>query len=282
MTQHVYEALAWASSFLEKYPDREEIAKLLLMHHTGWSRSRLFAEMRTELSSETLDAFNEDIQTVAGGIPVQHVIGHESFYGRDFFVNRHTLIPRPETEELIELIVTEAKSLSRPLRIVDIGTGTGCIAITLALELGAEVDAVDISTNALHVARENAAKLQADVTFFEGDLFAPVEEKTYDIIVSNPPYIPEGDRADMDVHVKDHEPANALFAGVDGLDIYRRFVQGLSTRIRAGGIVAVEIGHGQGGAVTALMQEAFGDTATVSLHNDINGRERIVMARLGK
>lgn len=290
MEKKVYEALQWASSFLEEAGYEGRIGEILLLHHTGWSRSQLFVEYRSVLPVAVWAPFREDVEKAAGGVPVQYITGVEEFYGRKFVVDPNVLIPRPETEELVEtvlqLIERRLPAVTAPLRIVDVGTGSGIIAVTLSLELAdAEVHAVDISRGALSVAQRNAAELEAKVTFHEGDLLEPFVAtgdgnsvgKKFNVIVSNPPYIPEGDRSIMRANVLDHEPETALFAGADGLDIYRRLVRQIPALLELPGVVAFEIGHGQGKAVAGLLQEVY-PSGHVEVQNDINGKERIVYA----
>ncbi|MCD8510930.1 MAG: peptide chain release factor N(5)-glutamine methyltransferase [Bacillus sp. (in: Bacteria)] len=290
MGKKVYEALQWASSFLEEAGYEGRIGVILMLHHTGWSRSMLFGEYRSVLPVEVWVQFREDVEIAAGGVPVQYITGVEEFYGREFFVDPNVLIPRPETEELVEMVLELVRGHlgSGPLKIVDVGTGSGIIAISLCLELGdADVHAVDISSGALEVARRNAKNLGAKVTFHEGDLLDPFLDcgesvdvvKKFNVIVSNPPYIPEGDRSIMRANVLDHEPDSALFAGVDGLDIYGRLVRQIPSVLDLDlpGLVAFEIGHGQGEAVSRLLQDQL-PTALVEVKNDINGKERIVFA----
>ncbi|MDQ0257177.1 release factor glutamine methyltransferase [Evansella vedderi] len=275
----VYEALQWASSFLQSHDYEERIGEILLLHHTGWSRSRLFSEYQSVLDAEVWSAFQRDVTKAASGTPVQYITGVEEFYGRIFAVGPDVLIPRPETEELIETVLELASSLDA-IQLVDVGTGSGIIAITLNLELPkSEVHAVDISASALQVARNNAAQLGASVTFHKGDLLEPIlsSGKKFNVVVSNPPYIPEGDRSIMKGNVLDHEPELALFAGEDGLDIYRELVAQIPKVLEVPGVVAFEIGHGQGAAVKSLLQGTF-PTARVEVRNDINGKERIVYA----
>ncbi|MBU9724359.1 peptide chain release factor N(5)-glutamine methyltransferase [Bacillus alkalicola] len=279
----VYEALRWASSFLQKHDYEETIGERLLQHHTGWSRTQMLTEYHTTLSEQIQMKFQEDVEKAASGIPVQYITGEEVFYGREFHVNKDVLIPRPETEELIEVVLDMIRSLplidSDKVAIVDVGTGSGVIAITLALELSnAEVTAIDISGDALHLASQNANRLGATITFLEGDLLSPfisLGEKV-SVVVSNPPYIPEGDRAVMKGNVVEHEPHLALFAGEDGLGIYRRLVKQIPSVLIKPGIIAFEIGHGQGEAVKTLIVEEF-PSASVDIINDINGKERIVI-----
>ncbi|PYZ92482.1 protein-(glutamine-N5) methyltransferase, release factor-specific [Salipaludibacillus keqinensis] len=288
-TFKVYEALKWASSFLEEHHYEKEIGHRLLQHHTGWSRARMLAEMHTPLNEAVSEFFIEDVRRAASGIPVQHITGEETFYGRAFTVNEHVLIPRPETEELIEAVVESVNDIfsgkleTAPLNIIDVGTGSGIIAITLSLELSqSRVLASDISSEGLAVAKQNGINLGAEVAFSEGDLLDPfitAGEKA-SVIVSNPPYIPEGDRAMMKENVKDHEPEMALFAGVDGLDIYRRLVKQIPYVLNLPGVVAFEIGHDQGEAVRELLLKELPPTSNVRVLNDMNGNQRIVLAKV--
>lgn len=275
----VYEALAWASSFLEKAGYEKEIGYILLGYHTGWNRSRLLAELRSPLEQEIEASFRADVEKAASGEPVQHITGREVFYGRTFAVNRHVLIPRPETEELVEAVLQ--KLPKRPLRIADIGTGSGIIAATLALEMpDTDVTAVDISAEALDMAKNNVKALEAEVNFLQGDLLEPLKSmEPFDVIISNPPYIPEGERKDMDKNVTEHEPEQALFAGADGLAVYRRLVSQLPGVLKIPGLIAFEIGHGQGEAVKNLIREIF-PAAKVEIRFDMNKKERIIIAEV--
>lgn len=284
----VYEALKWASSFLEEHGYEAAIGEILLRHHTGWSRTRLFSEYQSELSWEVVKLFQADVKESAGGVPVQHITGEESFYGRTFKVTSATLIPRPETEELVEAVLEKLLSLVNmeeggPVRLVDVGTGSGIIAATLALELEgkAEVSAVDISGEALKVAEANSRRLGAEVHFLKGDLLRPLIEAGGKVraVVSNPPYIPEGDRYSMKENVVAHEPELALFAGEDGLSVYRKLVKQIPEVLLTPGLIAFEIGHGQGNAVKSLILETFPD-ARAEVRLDINGKERIVLAEI--
>ncbi|MFS0788444.1 peptide chain release factor N(5)-glutamine methyltransferase [Shouchella sp. 1P09AA] len=274
MKKTVYEALNWASSFLRDHQLEEPAGEWLLRHHLQKDRASLLAGFHDFMDESTLKAFEEDVKTLTTGVPVQHLIGTESFYGRLFNVSKDVLIPRPETEELVLAIL---QRINGAKRIVDIGTGSGAIAITLKLESPESlVTAIDLSEDALAVAQKNAKTLKADVLFKHGNLFEPVRGKTFDVIVSNPPYIPETDRASLAEQVREYEPALALFAGDDGLAIYRRLAKDAPLYTHSGSMIALEVGAGQGESVKTLFQEQF-PTAVIDVIEDINKKDRIVL-----
>ncbi|WDF05075.1 peptide chain release factor N(5)-glutamine methyltransferase [Shouchella hunanensis] len=274
MKKTVYEALNWASSFLRSHGLEEPAGEWLLRHHLNTNRAALLASFHDEVRDDVWLAFKADVETLTSGIPVQHIIGSESFYGRIFNVSGDVLIPRPETEELVQAVLERLKGTER---IVDIGTGSGAIAITLQLESPhTEVTAVDVSEKALNVAKENAKTLGAKVRFKLGDLCRPVKGEYFDVIVSNPPYIPVGDRASLAEQVREYEPELALFAGDDGLAVYRRLALELHEYVHDGSLIALEIGAGQGSAVKQLFQKQF-PKATIEVRFDINEKDRIVL-----
>ncbi|WP_102348370.1 peptide chain release factor N(5)-glutamine methyltransferase [Bacillus sp. Marseille-P3661] len=287
----VHEALNWASSFLQDNIRETFAAELLLRHHLGVSRAGLYASMHDLwLDEDAVAAFVADVQSFAAGVPVQYLIGYEEFYGRRFSVNEEVLIPRPETEELVEGVLNRCRdhfgagSSDWGLNLVDVGTGSGIIAVTLALEEPSfKVTASDIAAESLEVARRNAAELGAeDIRFVQGDLLLPFIEsgEKFDVIVSNPPYIPAADIAGLADTVKDHEPMRALVGGVDGLDLYRRFMEQLPLVVTDRGLIAFEIGVGQGQAVAGLLAETFAERDIhVEIVNDINGKDRMVFGR---
>jgi len=274
MKKTVYEALNWASSFLREHQLEEPAGEWLLRHHLQKDRASLLASFHDFMDESTLKALEEDVKTLTTGVPVQHLIGTESFYGRVFNVSKDVLIPRPETEELVLAIL---QRIDGAKRILDIGTGSGAIAITLKLESPeSHVTAIDLSEDALAVAQKNAKTLKADVLFKHGNLFAPVRGKTFDVIVSNPPYIPETDRASLAEQVREYEPALALFAGDDGLTVYRQLAKDAPLYTHSGSMIALEVGAGQGESVKNLFQEQF-PTAAIDVIEDINKKDRIVL-----
>lgn len=283
----VFEALNWASSFLKEAGRDENAGELLLRHHLKMERATLLSNLRLVLSKEQQQAFRSDVIKHAEGIPVQYLIGHEEFYGRRFKVNQEVLIPRPETEELVEGVLQRAAQYfqgNEKLQVVDVGTGSGAIAITLALENPRFlVRAIDIAEESLQIAEQNAKELGADVEWLHGDLLEPISThrmNKIDILVSNPPYIPDWEIETLSPVVKDHEPMRALAGGEDGLDFYRRLIQDMQDLLNTPAMVAFEIGAGQGEDVKELMLKTY-STAKVEIVHDINGKDRMVFALIG-
>lgn len=286
MVKKQYEVLRWASLFLEKNNRESRVAELLLQHHLGVSRAVFFANMQEDVPDDIYEAFKADIEKHAEtGVPLQHLTGYEYFYGRRFTVDGHVLIPRPETEELVQHVIRhDVDFRKKPLRIVDVGTGSGVIAITLKLEWSdAEVFATDISEEALQVAKKNAAEWNADVAFLQGNFLEPLIERemVVDILVSNPPYIAETERNVLSDTVKNYDPELALFAGDDGLSAYKEIIRQAKRVVRPGGLIAFEIGHEQGNAVKKLLMETF-PYSDVDILQDINKKDRIVTAKIEK
>ncbi|ASS89523.1 peptide chain release factor N(5)-glutamine methyltransferase [Aeribacillus pallidus] len=281
----VFEALKWASSFLKQAGRDENAGELLLLHHMKKSRASLLADLRMDIDKQVWEIFQQDVQKHAQGMPVQYIIGCEQFYGRPFKVNEHVLIPRPETEELVHGVLLHSERLfseREQIDVVDIGTGSGAIAVTLALEnKKMRVSATDISEKALAVAKENSEKLCANVHFYQGDLLNPIinAKQKADVVVSNPPYIPDEEIMELSTVVKDWEPTLALSGGADGLLYYRKIVEQLPDVIRYPGLIAFEIGHGQGKDVKSMLENRF-PKAEVQIEYDMNGKERKVFAVL--
>jgi len=230
-------------------------AETLLVHLLHRDRAWLFAHPEAELDPAQLEAFRALTLRRAAHEPLQHLTGQQEFYGLPLHVTRDTLIPRPETELLAEAVLTWAKNEPEPLRVLDIGTGTGAIALALAQHLPtADITATDISPAALTVARANAASLNLTLRFLESDLLAALTAAPpFDVIVSNPPYVPSTDAPTLPPEVVDHEPHIALFAGPDGLEIYRRLIPQARSALRPSGLLALEFGFGQREAMLELL-----------------------------
>ncbi|WP_425636752.1 peptide chain release factor N(5)-glutamine methyltransferase [Algoriphagus yeomjeoni] len=267
---------SWASelSIYEKQ-EAESLVSWLLEHHLGWRRTQILDE--ADDSSFPQQLFG-DFERLKTGKPIQYIMGKGPFYGRDFFVSAATLIPRNETEELVHLIIKENPKAG--LRILDIGTGTGCIPISLALEMNnPEVYALDISEEALKIAIQNAEALGAKVAFSTCDILKQTPDVSdLDILVSNPPYIPEREKTDMHRNVLDFEPGLALFvSNEDPLIFYRTIAKKGKHLLKSGGKLYFEINEKYGIQVAELMNE-LGYTE-VKVLRDLNGKERMAFGR---
>ena len=269
----VLDALKEAEKRLTAIPDPRLDAEYLLAEVLGVSRLSMLLDKGRELTAEEAAAYDALISRREKREPLQYILGSQSFMGFSFKTDRRALIPRFDTEALCE----EALKYIRPGgRALDLCTGSGALAIAMKkLRPGAEVTASDVSRDALALARENAQKLDAAVRFIQGDLFAPLAGERFDVIVSNPPYIPEELRGKLQAEVE-KEPALALFAGKDGLDFYRRIAAEAPEHLTPAGRLCLETGDGQGEAVKALLKEGFSDIQIIS---DLNGLPRVVSAR---
>jgi release factor glutamine methyltransferase len=208
---------------------------------------------------------------------MQYIIGETEFYGLAFRVTPDVLIPRPETEHLVEKAIELSATFQAP-RIVDIGTGSGAVAVALSHNLpNAGLTAIDLSEPALTIARENAKRNGVALRFLQGDLLSPVAGEQFDIVVSNPPYVPEIDRPTLSVEVREYEPGLALFAGNDGLDIYRRLIPQAFACLVSGGFIALEIGYGQSAAIAGLLGAA--GFRNIEFTPDLQGIQRVACAQ---
>lgn len=282
MNKTIFEALNWASSFLEDNGREGNAARLLLQHILQTNYSGLMMKMHDPITEQQHEQFEQYIQEHITGRPVQYITGVEEFYGRTFEVDESVLIPRPETEELIVGTIERMNKLfhHKDLTLADIGTGSGAIAITMKKECPhLTVTATDLSAVALKTAAENAANLQAEITFLEGDLTAPIAQKKWDVVLSNPPYIAFEDLPMMSDVVVAHEPHSALFAEEDGLILYRKLAEQLPALMNKPGLIGLEIGYTQGQAVANYFQKTF-PQAEVSVVKDINGKDRMVFCEI--
>jgi release factor glutamine methyltransferase len=254
-------------------------AETLLVHLLGKNRAWMLAHFDDELGYECAEQYIAMLERRFAGEPIQYILGETEFYRLPFRVTPDVLIPRPETEHVVEEVAALAQLFSGP-RIVDVGTGSGAIAVALAHELPeAVVTATDVSAAALSVARENAARngVVERIRFVEGDLLEPVAGEQFDIVVSNPPYVPETERESLAVEVRDYEPGQALFAGAAGLDVYRRLIPQAFAALAPCGYLVLEIGHGQEPPVGALLGEAGFEE--IEFAADLQGIPRVACAQ---
>ena len=258
--------------------NKEESAVLiLLLHFSKMDGAKLYANMDLEVTEDVLKSFNEAINLYFyKNIPVQHITGIQEFYGYEFNVDNTVLIPRPETEELVEnIILTYDEFMSHEVDVVDIGCGSGCIGITLKLEEPRmNVTLTDISHEAVLKASENAKKLGAEVSFLEGDMLKPLEGRKFDILVSNPPYIPTNE--EIQDLVKDNEPWVALFGGEDGLKFYRIILSQAKQYLKGRNIIAFEHGFDKNKEIKELALKYF-PNAEVRQIKDIFGKDRMTI-----
>jgi release factor glutamine methyltransferase len=252
-------------------------AETLLLHFLGQNKAWLIAHAEEELSGDKATRYAESLERRFQGEPIQYITGEAEFYGLPFRVTRDVLIPRPETEHLVEKALELAAKFPAP-RIVDVGAGSGAIAVALAHNLpDAPITAIDLSAAALAIARENAKRNGVSIRFLLGDLFGPVAGEQFEMVVSNPPYVPTADRAALSVEVRDYEPEMALFAGDDGLDIYRRLIPAAFDTLIPGGYVVLEIGFGQSHAIIELL--ATSGFRQIEFVPDLQGIPRVACAR---
>jgi release factor glutamine methyltransferase len=271
------EALRTAITLLEEHRvgSPRMNAEVLLMFVLGCDRAYLYAHPERELSSDEQSRYDEALEQRARGIPAQYITGHQEFWGLDFVVGPGVLIPRPETEHLVEAVLGLCKNMGHR-RIVDVGTGSGCVALALASELpDAEIHATEISGEALEVARANAARLgfEQRVAFHSTDLLQGLSGP-FDIVASNPPYVGESEYDKVQLEVRKFEPRCAVFAGVEGMDVIRRLAPQARAVLRPGGTLALEIGFSQEAAVRQVLRE-WGNVRTVP---DLQGIPRVVIA----
>lgn len=262
-----------------KVGEREATAmvRFIFSQLKGWSLTDIAFHNGDELSDYMADKCNKVVDRVLADEPIQYVLESAPFYGMDFKVTPAVLIPRPETAELVDMIVADADGRA-DLRVLDLGTGSGCIAIALARNLRFPiVSAVDISADALAVGRENAAKLKARINFIEADMLSLHPTESYDIIVSNPPYIADCEAAEMEPHVLNHEPHQALFVpDNDPLRFYQAIARIAQASLRSGGRIYLEINPIYAKQMSQMLTET--GFADVAIHKDAQGRDRFATA----
>ncbi|MGA2741445.1 MAG: peptide chain release factor N(5)-glutamine methyltransferase [Bryobacteraceae bacterium] len=250
-------------------------AEVLLAHALRRDRAYLFGHPEHELSEIEWLHYGRYLHERMQGKPTQYITGRQEFYGREFRVTPDVLIPRPETEHVVE---TALRLAPRAEHILDVGCGSGILAITLRLESGGAVWATDISPAAIRVAAANAQRLNATVSFVACDLMSALADGSMDLIVSNPPYVPLGDKAGLQREVRDWEPHEALFAGPTGLEIYARLVRDAARVLRPGGWLIMELGFNTSGRVAAMFGDNWQALETVP---DLAGIPRVIAALHG-
>jgi len=251
-------------------------AEVLLMFTLGTDRAHLYAHPERELTDREASRYDDALSQRAQGIPSQYITGHQEFWGMDLIVTPAVLIPRPETEHLIEALLPLAKELSHP-KIVDVGTGSGCIALALAKELpGAEVYATDISPQTLEIAKVNAARhgLESRITFHEGDLLEGLPAG-FDFVISNPPYVGDSEEDQVQLEVRKFEPRHAVFAGTTGTEVIARLIKGARAKLRPRGVLIMEIS----GTIAAGVHQLLLEWDDVKIKNDLQNIPRVAIAR---
>lgn len=263
--------------------DKEASAVILLLEHvTNLETNFLYMKMSEEIEEDIINKFNKIFDVyLYDNKPIQYLIGYSTFYGYDFIVNPSVLIPRFETEELVENVLYryDRHFKGKKVKVCDLACGSGCIGITLDLEeKNMEVIATDISKEALEVAKENNKKLGANVKFLEGDMLEPVKNYKFDIFVSNPPYIPNDEL--VDPLVKDNEPNIALFGGSDGMKFYDIILKGLKPLLNEKALIAFEHGYDKKQEMISLANKYF-PNAKVEVLKDLEGKDRMTFIYVG-
>jgi release factor glutamine methyltransferase len=277
----VGDAVAWGATALDESDIRctnsRADAMLMLRQILHLSAAQLHTEWERQLSQEQTQQYNAMLRRRQKGEPLQYILGVQEFFGLPFRVSPAVLIPRPETEHLVEAAIARLRSVEQP-RILDVGTGSGAIAVALAHSLpAARITAVDISGAALRLAEQNAKEngVFHQIRFVESDLMAAVHAESFDAIVSNPPYIAAGERKQLPVEVREFEPGQALFAGASGLEIIERLVQDAPAFLAPGGWLLMEIGYNQRDAVARLLRR----WNALEFLADLQGIQRVAIAQ---
>lgn len=274
----VAEARQWGATLLG-HPQGHALddATLLLRHVLQCGMAGILSWPERVLRPDEEQRYRGLLEERASGRPIQHLLGEQEFWGLSFVVTPDVLIPRPETEHLVQAVIERMEGRSAP-RIVDVGTGSGAIAVALAHTLPqAQITATDISPAALAIAQQNAARnhVAGRVRWVQGDLLAPLSNENFDAVVSNPPYVADAERDSLPAEVREHEPSTALFAGPTGLEVYRRLVPQAHHVLVRGGWLLMEIGDGQKDAIQQLLQ----GWRSFSIVHDLRGIARVVCAQ---
>ncbi len=281
-----FETVRQASLAGKEYLERDDVpssglnAGLLLMFVLGCNRAYLYAHPERRLTPDERARYEEVLRERARGCPTQYITGHQEFWGLDLMVSPAVLIPRPETEHLVETVLDLVRQASpgEKLKLVDVGTGSGCIALALAGELPqAEIHACDLSPDALEMARLNAARLDLSsrIRFCPSDLLAAYSGEEFDFVMSNPPYVGESEAGEVQKQVREFEPKMAVFSGWEGMDIYQRLIPQAHAALRPGGWLVIEIGRSVEEKVGSLLA-GWKEIQTTA---DLQGIPRVVAAR---
>ena len=258
-------------------------SETLLMFTLGCDRAHLFAHPERELTHQEEVRYREAIDQRAHGVPAQYITGHQEFWGLDLVVSPAVLIPRPETEHVVEAALhlfrngTRASSRGASLRVIDVGTGSGCIALALAKELPqADIHAADISPVALEIARANAARhgLDSRIHFHQTDLLQGFESGSFDLVVSNPPYVGESEEDQVQLEVRKFEPRNAVFAGPTGLEVIERLIPQAHGALKPGGWLVMEMS----GTIAEGVKRLLAGWSEVRVIHDLQGIPRVAVA----
>lgn len=280
----IHRILAWGVQSLQEagIPTARLDAEVLMGAVLGLSRTQVLTRSHTTMLRHPRGHYVTLIQRRLRGEPVAYMLGRKEFYGRDFFVDRRVLIPRPETEELVDRCLDVLEGRPAP-RVADIGTGSGAIAVTLAAERpDATIIATDVSADALTVAENNARRYQVNLTFRQGSLLEPLQgELPFDLIVANLPYVGTDEAETLSADVRDFEPHTALFAGADGTALFPLLFEQVNSSplLKADGVLLLEIGYAQGPTLLRLARRYFPEARTVAVHQDLAKQDRFLEVR---
>lgn len=265
--------------FFAKGHIHSDHAKILIAELLGCNPLELLNHLEEEVPEEKVELLKKEIKALEENIPLQYVLGHINFYGNDFYIDERVLIPRFETEELVENTIKYInKYFPEPVDIIDLGTGSGVIGLTLEKKVSTKsVDLIDISKEALEVTHINCEKLSSKANIIESDMFSSVEKK-YDVIISNPPYIKTEE--EIESIVKENEPHIALYAGPNGLDCYQKILENIKDHMKERCLIAFEIGYTQKEDLKKLISKYL-PTSKVEVKKDLSGKDRMIFITVG-